>query len=185
LAASGGHACFLYESAEERLSLLAKYFQEGLANNELCVLAVPEKTEAIVQKFKNIGFDPTESIKDGALCIFEMEDTYVPNGKFIAEYMIQNVTHFIEDAKSRGYNGLRTAGEMSWLNGHSEFIDEAIHYEDKVNDLITPDANFVGLCLYPVHEAFDEVIEGVLQTHPAYIQDEIAVINPNYKPALA
>jgi len=167
-----GHAAFLYETLEERLELLAQYFQEGLQKNELCVFVTPDSEVDAIASFKAIGFDPSEAIKKGALRVFSMKQTYLPDGHFAADYMLQNVNDFLEEAKQLGYSGLRTAGEMAWLYDHEDQITDAISYEDSVNGLATPDDNFIGLCLYPMaHDSFNKVLGSVLQTHPSFIYD--------------
>lgn len=185
ITATGGHLCFLYESPEERLRVLAEYFEEGLAQHDLCILVVPEEVAEITRRFQSIGFDVATPIKEGTLRVFEMKSTYLPHGKFVAEYMLHNVEHFIEDAKKQGYHGLRTAGEMSWINDYPEFIKDAERYEADVNTLTSPDSPFIGVCLYPVQNSRQEVLMSARHTHPSYIYNSEALPNPLYQEALA
>jgi len=182
---TGGHVCFFYESAEERLQLLANYFQEGLAEHELCVFVTPERPAEVIKKFKAFDLDITQAIKDGDLRIFKMDATYVPDGRFAADYMLQNVRNFIEDAKNQGYRGLRTAGEMTWLQQHLDQLQEAMKYEGAVNTLTVDSPKFTGLCLYPVKDSSTQVFIGAMHTHPLFIYDGETRANLYYKATVA
>lgn len=175
-----GHAAFLYNTSEEQLELVAKYFKDGLANNELCIFVTSDVPDEVASKFMELDFDVYEPIQSGALRIFEMNDTYLPDGRFGANYMLANVSNFIAEAKSLGYSGLRTAGEMSWIYDHPEFIEQARKYEAKVNELGEQHPEFMGLCLYPVQDHFAKVLHDVSETHPSFIYDGRPRLNPQY-----
>lgn len=175
-----GHALFLYSDAAERLAVIAQYFKQGLANNELCILVTADSKAVTVQNFKKIGFNVTESLKNKALRIFEMNATYLPNGQFVTDYMLSNVSSFIESAKEEGYNGLRTAGEMCWTKEHPEAVDDAIDYEHKVNGLAPAGSNFIGLCLYPMQDVYSKIIQGAVRSHPSFIYDGHIRSSPYY-----
>lgn len=181
-ASTHGHAAVFYDTPDEQIQLLAAYFQAGCANHELCVFVTGDDPQQVLQNFKQQGFDATEAIGTGALRIFDMAETYLPDGKFAAEFMLRNVQNFIEEAASLGYSGLRTAGEMTWLYHHAGNIPEAIRYEGDVNGLGAQNPNFTGLCLYPVQDNFQEVLGGVLHTHPTYIYDGHPRPSPYYTP---
>ena len=97
--------------------------------------------------------------------------------------MLQNVKIFIEDAKSSGFSGLRTAGDMTWLYTAPEFTEEAMQYESDVNTLTTPGGHFTGICLYPSESANSRILAGALKTHPGFIYDGQITANPRYSPA--
>lgn len=109
-----------------------------------------------------------------------MNATYLPDGKFVADFMLNNVKLFIEEARNQGYHGIRTAGEMSWLSDHPEAIDDSMRYEQDVNSLRTPDSSFTGLCLYSAQEAFTQALLGAAHTHPTFVDHQGAHANPHY-----
>ncbi|MBW3568996.1 MEDS domain-containing protein, partial [Candidatus Parcubacteria bacterium] len=110
-ATTQGHTCFFYTDAVDRFGVLAQYFKQGLDKNELCIFVTAESQDDTIHYFMNAGLDVSKPVKDKALRIFEMNSTYISNGRFVTEYMLNNVSNFIDNAKEKGYSGLRTAGE--------------------------------------------------------------------------
>lgn len=179
-----GHVSVFYEERGELFSILADYFREGLMKHELCILVTANTKREIISHMRTHGLFIKEPLQKGDLRIFEMEQTYLPNNKFTTDFMIGNVASFIEDARSLGYDGLRTAGEMSWLTGRSEFTQEVTAYEMAVNDLTDAHSSFTGICLYPLNSD-DSLASQPLKTHPSYFQDGELSLSPDYeaKPA--
>lgn len=180
-----GHAALLYDTPEERLDIITQYFQEGLEHNELCVFVTSGSLDESKAEFKKRGFDVSRYIQSGALRIFEMNATYMPNGQFTADYMLANVNNYLEEAKSLGFNGLRTAGEMSWIYDNPDSSAEAKQYEYLVNTLGPEHPEFVGLCLYPVKDHFAKVLHDVSDTHPSFIYEGRPTLNLQYQAAQA
>ncbi len=176
------HACFFYDSNQQRHKVLANYFQEGLDNNELCVFVAPETPQQVLAGFKTLGHDLSEAVASGAFRIFDMDSSYMSDGQFVSDFMMQNVKIFIKDAKSNGYSGLRTAGEMTWLYSAPEFTEEAKQYESAINNLNTPGSHFTGVCLYSTENANTKIVADSMQTHPGFIDNGQIRANPHYKP---
>lgn len=177
---TAGHLCFLYKDEQERLELITDYFRQGLSNKELCIFATPYSKEQTVQDFLRYDLDIGGALKNGDLLIFEMDSAYLPHGHFAADYMLGNVQSFINDAKAQGFNGLRTAGEMSWLASHPEAETEAIIYEHKVNTLDPVGFSFIGLCAYDSNDTSDELIEDLQKSHPTLFMGGSLVQSPLY-----
>ena len=173
-----GHILLVYEDHDERLRLLAEYFGEGLANNELCVLVTPGPLDRVINDLRSAGLDAQQAANDDRLRIFEMTDTYLPHGKFIANYMLQNVTDYIAEARNKGFSGVRTAGEMSWLYGLPEFFEAADQYERMVTELGSNNPQLTGLCLYPVRQGSGRILDDALHTHQSIIYDGTLRTNP-------
>jgi hypothetical protein len=180
---TAGHLCFIYKDGEERLELIASYFKQGLSSKELCIFATPASKEQTRQDFLRYNLDIGEALKNGDFLIFEMNSTYLPHGHFVADFMLKNVQSFIDDAKAKGFKGLRTAGEMSWLTAHPEAQEEAIMYEQKVNSLDSSDFSFIGLCAYDSNDTPSKLAEGLQKSHPTLFFDGQLTLSPTYSPA--
>lgn len=178
---SGSHIAFLYDSPDERMELLSRYFREGIENKELCVFVTPESEEEVIVAFGKHGFNAAPAIKNGGLRIFETTETYLSDGRFVATYMLHNVAQYIEDAKKQGYTGLRTAGDMGWTAKNPDTVEETIEYERLINVLTEQSGeSFIGMCLYPVPKTFGKMKEGVLTTHPSLLFNDGIQHNNQY-----
>jgi hypothetical protein len=166
-----GHIAFIYDNPSERLKILAVYFEEGLKRNELCVFVTSYPPDQVLSNFRNLGYNFLQAIRNGSLRIFEMYQTYLQDGKFVSDFMAKNVLNFLDDAKNLGFTGLRTAGEMSWLNEHLEAVTEADRYEIDINQVCESNENFIGLCLYPAKTTFGLMLSSVMHSHPNYIYE--------------
>lgn len=178
-----GHILFVYSTKARRMQVLAEYFQEGLDNNELCILATPDSPAQTIKEFSKAGLDIKDAVKHNKFRMFDMTKTYLPEGEFSSNGMLTNVVNFIISAKTEGYNGVRTAGEMAWLYDHPEFLAHASHYEQQINDLHATNPEFTGMCMYPIIEDTDGVIDASLGVHPSFVQDGIMQTNPLFKAA--
>jgi chemotaxis family two-component system sensor kinase Cph1 len=172
------HVLFMYGSRDERLQVLAEYFNDGVNKGELCIFATPDTPEQVVMDFLPFGFDAGKAIDQRDLRVFEMTSTYLPHGQFVADFMLSNVAQFITDAKAGGYKGLRTAGEMAWLYEHPEFLAGAGKYEADITGLAGENPQFTGLCLYPLREGSRRILDTAMQTHPSFMYDGTVQPNP-------
>lgn len=177
---ANGHVAVFYDTPSDRWKILAEYFRIGLERNELCVFVTQTSLSDAIENFSNRGTDVGVAVEQGDMRIFNMLDTYLPHGRFVSDYMLKNVSNFIKDAKSQGYNGLRTAGEMSWLFGRPGLHTEAAVYENDVNQLTDTNQEFTGLCLYAALKDSEPIIKNAIRTHPAFIYDGELHDNPHY-----
>lgn len=179
---TNSHVALFYTTLSERMKMLAEYFSEGFLRNELCIFATPGTVEQAIEDFRTAGLDVRPAIDSQSLFIHEMYETYLPNGKFTSDTMVANVVSFIEDSKKRGRNGLRTAGEMRWVNVYPHFSHAAEHYENNVNKLCADNHDFIGLCLYPIVPDSVEILKNALTTHPAFLYGGKLRVNPYANP---
>ena len=160
------HIVLLYENEEAKYDYLVQYFKEGLSLNMLCILVTPYSQDNVITYFKDHGLDLVKAIKSKQFRIFDMSETYLPNGAFSSKYMISNVKTFIKSAKTDGYNGIYTAGEMLWLFDKPEQSPLVDEYEQQVTDLQKSQPLAKALCLYPT--GISSFIENcALLAHPA------------------
>jgi hypothetical protein len=170
----GDHIFFIYSSPEERLKVLGEYIKQGLIKNELCILVTSEVPKVIIKKIKSTGIDLDSAYFKKSLKIYDMQETYFNSGKFIADYMLNNINEFLKDAKNHGFNGLRTAGEMGWLIQHPKSAIETVSYEKKVNNIVTDNNSpLVGLCLYPAttktSSKYYKTLQKLAKTHKSFV----------------
>ncbi len=177
---AGDHISVFYDKPEERWQLLAEYYDDGLSQDELCVFVTKETPAHARLNLRAGGLDIDQAVADSKFRMFTMEATYLPDGRFIADYMLHNVIGFIEEAKAQGYSGLRTAGEMDWLAARPEYHPEAAIYEHDVNTVGEDHPEFTGLCLYSVQMEPMAVVKNALYNHPVFIYEGVLHHNPYY-----
>ncbi len=175
---TNGHVAFFYATLAERTKLLAQYLKEGLAANELCVLSTPGSPGQTVDALHMAGLDAKDAYDRGDLRIVGMYQTYMPDGDFMPDTMLENVVGFIEDSAAKGYTGLRAAGEMRWINVYPDLQHQASLYETNVNGMCGIHRDFLGLCMYPLLDESIPILQSALRTHPAFIYDGHMRINP-------
>lgn len=163
------HLLLMYKNPTERYAALADYFRQGLANGELCILAVPESAAEAATQLHRAGLDSHKAIRQNNLRIFGMVSAYLPRGTFASNTTLTNVVNYIIEAKAKDYNGVRTAGDMAWIYDHPEFLDDAIKYEDRIGQLQAITPGFTGLCMYPERPGAEAILAGVRRTHVSHI----------------
>lgn len=164
------HQAVFYASNNERLTFLAAYFKKGFEANELCILVSELSRSRAINGFRRAGLDITPYLESGQLRIFMALQTYLGDGRFVAAFMLQNVQQFSEEAERQGFRGLRTAGDMSWLSDHQDAHDEAMLYENQVDDFIKYSA-MKGLCLYSLEACSPELVKNAMHAHPRMALD--------------
>lgn len=173
------HKVFIYKTMPDRYKFLVSYFKEGLCGGNLCIFASPDSKERVVEGLSSHGLDISDALESGAFRLYDMHETYLPHGEFVTALMIRNVERFIRDAEQLGYNGLYTAGEMTWVYQESHFWHDVEEYENEVNALQRRHRTFNALCLYPTRKS-SLVEEIVMRTHPLKVSDEGIRVNERY-----
>lgn len=167
----GDHICLFYRTPEGLREVLTPYIADGLRQGERCFCAqTPDVIARLMNDLRFIGIDVDAHVRRGALELHTVADTYLPNGKFEPAQMMDMLTRSIEDAWSRGFTALRTAGECSWaVQGRME-CDQLLSYENCV-DLCFPGKAAIGLCQYDMNAFPAEVLTAVLNAHRLHMSD--------------
>jgi hypothetical protein len=174
-----GHTCFFYTSEQDRLQVIAEYLDEGIRNNELCILVTRHAPAVTVKAIQGFGVNLMPAIASSGLRIYSSEHVYLPYGSFDAARMLQNLTEFLAQAHEENYTGLRTAGELDWARYHQDAHDKLAEYEAKVND-VGQGFNFTGLCLYSAKNTPQELIQRAVVTHPTILYKQTVHSNPHF-----
>lgn len=173
----GDHYCGIYRTDEDRNALMIDTVREGLLRNEKLLYIVDLNAAA---KLKNvlataeIAYEPL--VDKGQLVILTGKDSYVRNGQFEPEGMIDLLATQTEKALSEGYAGLRAIGEMTWALAGEPGAERLIEYEARVNDFF-PGRKCSTLCQYDRRRFDAEILLDVLCAHPNVIYGRDAFDN--------
>ena len=177
------HLCLIYDTREEQFAAALPYLRTGLERGEKCLYVVDENTAAaVLDALRKSGTDVDRYLRSGALTLAHKQDTYLKQGRFDPDWMIDFLTQAIAEAGAAGCCGLRTLlGEMTWVLGSSDATDKLIEYESKLNRFIrNHDARLI--CQYHRTRFPPELILAVIRTHPLVVYGGVVCRNPYYVP---
>jgi hypothetical protein len=178
----GTHMCSIYRNIHEQLSVVIPYLLYGLRHNERCVYIVDENTrEEICSRLEAFGMQPNERIWAGQLTFLGKDETYLADGFFVPLRMYDLIERAHYQALKGGYLGLRGTGEMTWtLDGHPG-SNRLLPYESELNKSFSH-RRFVTICQYNEKKFPENVMLGVLYSHPKVIIYGTLYDNPFYIP---
>ena len=177
----GEHLCCIYKNKKEQLSIIP-FILAGLKNNEKCIYILNDNTrEEIVQAFKELNIKIEEYINSKQLEFLTKEDTYLKDGYFDPDRMIELLKQSEEVAIKDGYKGLRVTGEMSWVFTRLQGVEKLIEYEAKLNYFLSQ-SRTAAVCQYDESKFTPEILLGVIRTHPKIILYDSVCENPHYVP---
>lgn len=175
----GDHICAFYPTLAERDQILIPYLNEGLAAGDKCICVVDGADVQGLQASLGSGSATGPNPAHRQLDLHSSEDTYLANGGFSTEVMIEFWDKSIGAAFEVGFQFTRAAGEMTWALRHMPGVEELIGYESLLNRFL-PKYPQVILCLYELGRFSGEVLVDVLKTHPKVLLGGMLLDNPYY-----
>jgi len=177
----GSHLCSIYRDKDEQLSVIIPFLKGGLRRNERCIYIVDENTkEDISRILQGGGYDLEKGLaRTGQLQFFTKEDSYLKDGNFDPDKVINLLKLAQEDALENGYDGLRVTGEMTWVLTRLPGTEKLIEYESKLNYFL-PSSSTSALCQYNEKKHSEAILAGVLLTHPKVVLYGKVYDNPYY-----
>lgn len=175
------HICGFYKDYSERLKILVEYYRAGLDRGELCIFVAQQRPEELIDDLKSYGLDIEDAVQGGTFRIYEVNSTYLPDGEFKPERMLDNLKLFVEQARLDGFSGVRGGGDMGWVAHRVPGWEGVGDYESAINQFIR-DNNFTGLCLFHDSVFDNELTKSIVQTHQNIATDSNLHSNPYYLP---
>src|SRR5262249_18847633 len=134
----GDHICIFYRDENSLIQTLAHYLAVGLLHGERCFCVqkkhvIPKLLEAL----EALGIDVGRETRRGALDVHTDQEFYFSTGHFDPQALMDSLEKSIQVALAQGFNGMRTAGELSWAmtgsNGDPHLLcDQVAGYEEMV-----------------------------------------------------
>ncbi|MFA4916925.1 MAG: MEDS domain-containing protein [Syntrophales bacterium] len=164
------HLCLIYESKEEWRNAVIPFLVIGLKQNEKCVYVVDTSTADEIRKYLvEEGIDAVTAEKSGQLTILNETDAYTREGFFDPDRMIALLISETEKAVAEGYPALRLTGEMTWVLRGYPGSEKLLEYEAKLNRDFFSYYPCLVICQYDRWKFDQEVIKGVIVTHPILV----------------
>jgi PAS domain S-box-containing protein len=132
----GTHFCQFYETSRDLVETIVPYFREGLLAGEFCmwITSEPLKAEEARAALKAAVPDLDRRIENGQIEILDYDRWYVRGGIFSAGEVLRGWVDKLASARAGGFEGLRLAGDASWLE-KTQWKDFAA-YEEAANEII-------------------------------------------------
>jgi len=107
----GTHFCHFYETADDLLDTLVPYFRAGLESREFCIWVIADPlTEADARRALGHTVTSSDDIE-----ILPARQWYLEDVTFNPKRVMDGWNDKRVAALDRGYEGLRVAGQISWL----------------------------------------------------------------------
>ena len=165
----GDHLCCLYKTEEERQALITPFIRQGLESREKVIYIVDtHNAKTVLQYLSDDNLDINSYFEKGQLVLLTAEDSYVQNGFFDPDKMIELLRNETDKAIAEGYKALRVTGEMTWALRKLPGTERLIEYEAKLN-LFFPESKCLAICQYDMNQFDAELLLNVLRTHPIVV----------------
>ncbi len=147
----GAHLCQFYDTDADLLETLTPYFQAGLASNEFCMWVTPESlgTDQAKAALRKAAPQFDACVANGQIEILDYRDWYKASGRFDPDRVRQGWLDKLDAALKRGFDGLRLAGDTSWLT--DDEWDHFIRYEARL-DPIVGSSRILAICTYSLQK---------------------------------
>jgi signal transduction histidine kinase len=175
------HVAQIYESNEERFAAAVPFVCHGLERDERVMYVVDESREAEVKSaLRDGGIDVDAATDSGALSFHTVQETYLRNGTFEPDEMIEFYGEMVTEA-TEAYEALRIVAETTWLQQDATTVERFMEYEQKVNELFS-ETDSLALCQYDRRGFSPAIIRDIVRTHPHLIYDGAVCHNVYYTP---
>jgi signal transduction histidine kinase len=160
----GTHFCQFYQSAQDLTEILVPYFQAGLENNEACMwVTSPALTENQAESsLRTVASDFDSRRQKGQIEILPYSDWYLLGGAFDLDRVLNGWLRKLEEALSRGFDGLRLTGNTVWLE--KKDWRAFTEYEEAINSVIGRH-RMIALCTYSLEKCGGREVLDVVRNH--------------------
>jgi hypothetical protein len=178
----GTHLCSIYRDKAGQLSVVAPYLAFGLQHNERCAYVTGEiSKEEICRALSMMSLDAESHVCQGRLIFLTQEETYLRGGFFSPLGMLDILAQAHYQALKDGYGGLRVSGEGNWAAHNFPGSERILDYEREVNFLFQRN-RLIALCQYNETIVPENILLGVMQTHPKAVIHGMLYDNPFFIP---
>ncbi len=179
------HQCLIYTGATTRqLAHLAASILAHLKAGYRCLYVnSPAMVEGIRSYLTATGMNVSDEVFRKKL-ILSSDQSYLQDGVFHHQPMIEMLRDACDAAVADGYTGLWASGDMAWEFGPSKDFSRLMEYEQALEALFETRPMLRGVCQYHVDMLPGHAVEVATITHPAiYINETLSKINPHYEAA--
>lgn len=147
------------------METLAPFIHTGLSRHERCFCILPpDRAHELVTELERRGVDVKTEISRSALLLAIPDETYLSQGIFDKNKMMQFLESAVREAVELGFAGFRAAGDMSWACRDSGICAQLAEYESMVEQFY-PQRPALGLCMYDVRLFEHDRLQQLVRSH--------------------
>jgi ABC-type transporter Mla MlaB component len=170
----GEHACCRFASAEDRRSLTIALVRDAVRRNYKVVYLCPnDDPDGAIAALARLDYTVTQALARGQMEVRTAQRTYLPDGAFDAERMLECLRGDNERAVSEGWAGLSINGDMSWALAKPDGHEALGEYEQRLNDVI-PGPAPVLVCQYDHSRGRHGSVSELVGVHDVDLSPELA-----------
>jgi len=179
---AGTHMCYIYNDDKEKNSIISKFIESAVANNEqMHYFRYGPKGETLEEARRSLGTQLPEDGASGRFKISRALDAYCPDGVFVPERTIKQISEAYLSSIKNGYAGARFTSEMMWSLEKAPGSERLVEYEAYVSQVVAQ-YPLTAICQYDARQFDGATLFDVLAVHPAMIVHGQVVRNPYYIP---
>ncbi|WP_167828783.1 MEDS domain-containing protein [Streptomyces sp. MZ04] len=174
---AGDHACLGFDDDEDRWELRAAYTDIGLSRGEQVMLFTdPATTPAIAaEQLRAAGFPFEEAFHDGQLVVVNEVPGYDPDSGFDPAERARTWVELTEQARHKGFSGLRVVGDMGWAAEPGVDHDLLVAYETGLSPLFA-EIGFTAVCEYDRRRFGDDLLRRIRRAHPKKVLHRLGAL---------
>jgi anti-anti-sigma regulatory factor len=173
----GEHVCCRFASAEDRRLLTVALVRDAARRNYKVLYLFPDDAaggDAAVARLARLDESVTEALARGQMEAKPAVGTYLPDGAFDPQRMLDSLRGEHERALAEGYAGLSITGDMSWAFTEPVARKALGEYEERLNEMV-PGAAPMVMCQYDHSTGhLGSVSDILLSTHDVDFPPELA-----------
>jgi hypothetical protein len=175
----GDHTALFYRTRNEQLATVIPYIRIGLQRNERCLYVAGDTNPGyVIDAMEEGGIDVSRAQREGRLTVATPAQTYLRQGIFEPQRMMDELKHEVEESLDRGFSAFRGTGELGWAAALPSALRRLYDYENQFDADLS--AAFVALCQYDETLFGPDVVSQMLRIHPKVIARGKLLENPFY-----
>jgi MEDS: MEthanogen/methylotroph, DcmR Sensory domain len=175
------HVCAFFASPDDEYRTLLPFMRDGIASGERLVQVVPRQRQDNADRLRAGGVDVDRARESRQLETLVSEDTYLRNGHFDQEAMLEMIQKVLRAGRDLGFALTRLVAHAEHMTQDFDGANTFVEYESKLN-YILPDYPDPVVCTYDLNRVSSGVAMDVMRTHPMVIIGGILQENPFFVP---
>jgi anti-anti-sigma regulatory factor len=156
------HACWAYESGDERAALAASWLRDGLRIGQRCLYVGDGSADELLAELE-VEPELADAFESGALQVAPAAAVYDLTTPIDAVAQLARYAAVVDEAMHDGYRGLRVAADISPLVEDEKRRPAHVRWE-QIADRYIADHPFAPLCIYDARRV--GAIDAIVCVHP-------------------